>query len=53
MLADQQPTDVGEEEPPLGIVGVCVCLRVLVVDAMVPRPLVYVILYTEIKRITC
>lgn len=56
MFANHQPTNVGEEEPPSGIVGVCVCLGVLVVDTVVPRPLIYVILFikrqAEIERIT-
>lgn len=47
MLAHQQPADVGEEEPPFGIVGVRVRLGELVVDAMVPGPLKYVILVME------
>lgn len=50
MLANQQPTDVGKEEPPHGIVGVCICLGILVVDAVVPRPLIYVILRTNRQR---
>lgn len=44
MLADQQPADVGEEEAPLSVVGVGVRLRELVVDSVVPGPLVDVIL---------
>lgn len=44
MLAHQQPADVGEEEPPFGIVGVRVRLGELVVDAVVPGPLKYVVL---------
>lgn len=44
MLAHQQPADVGEEEPPFGIVRVRVCLGELVVDAVVPGPLKYVVL---------
>lgn len=56
VFANQQPTDVGEEKPPRGVVGVCVRLRVLVMDAVVPCPLVYVILLAwrqaEIERIT-
>lgn len=47
MFADQQPTNVGEEEAPFGVVRVCVCLRVLVVDAMVSGPLVNVILHMQ------
>lgn len=46
MLAHQQPADVGEEEPPFGVVGVRVGLRELVVDAVVPGPLEYVVLIT-------
>lgn len=46
MLAHQQPADVGEEEAPFGIVGVRVGLGELVVDAVVPGPLEYVILVT-------
>lgn len=44
MFANQQPADVGEEESPLGVVRVRVRLRVLVVGAVVSRPLVDVIL---------
>lgn len=44
MLAHQQPADVGEEEPSRGVVGVGVSLRELVVDAVVPGPLEYVVL---------
>lgn len=47
MFADQQPADVGKEEPPGGIVGVGVRLGVLVVNSVVSRPLIYVILHTE------
>lgn len=46
MLAHQQPADVGEEEPLFGVVGVRVRLGVLVVDAVVPGPLEYVVLIT-------
>lgn len=44
VLAQQQPADVGEEEPPFGVVGVCVGLGEPVVDAVVPGPLEYVVL---------
>lgn len=46
MLPHQQPADVGEEEPPFGVVGVRVGLGELVVDAVVPGPLEYVVLVT-------
>lgn len=46
MLAHQQPADVGEEEAPFGVVGVRVGLGELVVDAVVPGPLEYVVLIT-------
>lgn len=44
VLPHQQPADVREEEPPQGVVRVGVRLRVLVVHAVVPRPLVDVVL---------
>lgn len=44
MLAHQQPANVGEEEPPLGVVGVRIRLGELVVDTVVPGPLKYVVL---------
>lgn len=47
MFANQQPADVGEEKAPFGVVGVCVGLRELVVDAVVPGPLVYVVLLAQ------
>lgn len=47
VLAHEQPADVGEEEATAGIVGVCICLRVLVVHTVVSAPLVDVILQRE------
>lgn len=44
MLPHQQPAHVGEEEPPLSVVGVRVGLGELVVDAVVPGPLENVVL---------
>lgn len=46
MLPHQQPAHVGEEEPPLSVVGVRVGLGELVVDAVVPGPLENVVLIT-------
>lgn len=46
MLPHQQPAHVGEEEPPLSVVGVRVGLGELVVDAVVPGPLKNVVLIT-------
>lgn len=47
VLAHKQPANVGEEEAPAGIVWVRICLRVLVVHAVVSAPLVDVILQRE------
>ena len=44
VLAEHEPAAVGEEEATLGIVRVCVGLRVLVVHAVVAHPLYDVIL---------
>lgn len=40
---------MGEEEAALGVVGICVGFRVLMVDAMIPRPLINVILQRKKK----
>lgn len=47
MLLDHQPSDMGEEEAPLGIVWVCIRFGELVMDPMVAAPLVDVILQTK------
>lgn len=44
MLAHEQPANVGEEEAPHGIVWVCVRFRELVMDTVVPDPLIDVVL---------
>lgn len=41
VLAHQQPSHVGEEEPALGVMGISVCFRELVMDAMVSGPFNY------------
>lgn len=47
VLAHEEPADVGEEEAAAGVVRVRVRLRVLVVHAVVPAPLVDVVLYKK------
>lgn len=40
MLTDQQPTHVGEEESPGGIMGICISVRELVMHSMISGPFV-------------
>ena len=49
VLANHEPSNVGKEESPYGVVGVCVRLRVLMVDPMVSYPLEDVILWIAIR----
>lgn len=41
---------MGEEEAPHSIVRVCICLRELVMDTVVPGPLIDVILQGKMSR---
>lgn len=50
VLAHKQPANVGEEEAPHSIVRVCICLGELVVDTVVPGPLIDVILQGKMSR---
>lgn len=47
MLSHQQPANVGKEESAVGVVGISVSLRILVVNSMIASPLVNVILVKE------
>lgn len=44
MFAGQQPTDVGEEEPTVGVVWVRVSIRKLVMLSVIPNPHVQAVL---------
>lgn len=44
VLADQEPAHVREEEAPLCVVRIRVCVRKLMVNSVVPHPLINVIL---------
>lgn len=47
MFSGHEPTHVGEEEASLGVMGVRVGLRVLVVNSVISRPLVDAVLWVK------
>lgn len=50
VFPDKKPANVGKEESPLGIVGISIRLRVLVMYPVIPRPFENVILFITVRE---